>query len=417
MTPVLLLWTTLAHGQQQSELVGEGRSCTGAVPIAGTAGYANLQSALRTSASTYTAARFAEAHTLTGDARSFKDPAGGSVAYELHTTYNVARLPAYQPSALGLDYAEGCDPQYRVVERPADLNAISAGFALHKGPIGLFYAASLSSGQMAREDPVMRGVYWSMLFPIYGLYPLISAPFLPIEYDTGGSSLTIDFIAGASFNTDLLEVRAGYTKSEGGYLFARDHVLSLFGSLVVHGKEVQVGGVFRTGLQSLDPAALARNAALKGIGRTGLYYRDLPFGSSDDVGTESRLRSGHLRQASLAGIVDVGASYRIRPDPTLSEAVVGFHNRGWDTTADDDEETDDAYGGFLVQGGAVELPALHSLGVSGGWYPSARVEARMGEPGVGHASFSLLLNDEEQLALYPFARNAVSYNLVIDAQF
>ena len=56
-------------------------------------------------------------------------------------------------------------------------------------------------------------------------------------------------------------------------------------------------GTFNTCSTSLSPSgtALAKNAALDGVGRTGLYYRDLPFGASDDVGTENRLRSSSSR--------------------------------------------------------------------------------------------------------------------------
>ncbi len=55
----------------------------------------------------------------------------------------------------------------------------------------------------------------------------------------------------------------------------------------------------------------------------------------------------------------------------------------------------------------VTLIEQPSLGVDGGYYPTARLEAGYKGPG-GAAWFHLQLNDPEQLALYPFARNAVS---------
>jgi hypothetical protein len=409
------LWLSFALAQQQSEFVREGYGCVGAVPIAGTAGYSNLRTALRTAANTYNAAKFAENHTFTQVVDpDFDEPWHASLAYELHTTYNVARVPAFHPYAVSDPYnADECKEEFRVANRPADLNALSFGAGVRYGRFGVFYAASLSSGQMAREDAIVRALYWSALFPMYGLIPLATAPLLPVDYHTGSSAMTIDFLAGLYADLSIVELRGGYTRTRGWYLYGQDRYLSLFGSLVLGSGPLTPGDVLRTGLEALSPADLAKDDTLEPVGQTGAYYRDLPFGSSDAVGGSNRLRSAHLRQANLGRHVDVAVAYRLKPQASISEAQLAVHTADWRESAEADEE---ASGGVLLQGGAVELPAQYTLGVEGGWVASFRFQAQVVAP-TGSFKFQMLFNDAEQLALYPFARNALSYDLVIDAQF
>jgi hypothetical protein len=412
----MLLWMlSPALAQQQSEFVREGYGCLGAVPIAGTAGYSNLRTALRTAANTYSAVKFAENHTFTKVVDpEFDEPWHASVAYELHTTYNVARVPAFHPYAVYDQYnADTCEERFRVANRPADLNALSFGAGVRFGRIGAFYAASLSSGQMAREDAIVRSIYWSALFPIYGLVPLAFAPVMPLDYHTGSSAMTMDFLAGLYADLSLLEVRGGYTRSKGWYLYGQDRYLSLFGSLVLGGGPLTPGDVLRTGLEAFSPADLAKDESLEPVGQTGAYYRDLPFGASDAVGERNRLRSAHLRQANLGRHFDLAVAYRLQPEASVSEALLAVHTANWRESADSEEE---AGGGVLLQGGAVELPDQYTLGVEGGWVPSFRFQAQIVAP-EGSVKFQMLFNDAEQLALYPFARNALSYDLVFDAQF
>ena len=82
----------------------------------------------------------------------------------------------------------------------------------------------------------------------------------------------------------------------------------------------------------------------------------------------------------------------------------------------DSEESMD----WRLQGGTVEMPDLYSMGTPGGRLYSARLDAafRGGDgDAVFQGRFGLFFNDPEQLVLYPFARNVLSYRMSLEGAF
>lgn len=162
-------------------------------------------------------------------------------------------------------------------------------------------------------------------------------------------------------------------------------------------------------MQRFDPGLTAGESAEK-FGMPSLIYRDIPLaqpiGVDDAEGVvHQRLRTGHLQLDDVGRVVDVAVTARLRPEGTVSEALVAVHNPGYFRRPSDDVETQVGFG--FAQAGFVSLLEQPSLGVPGGAVPSVRLEAGFRSLGA-NLWFQLEFNDPEQLALFPFARNALS---------
>ena len=371
-------------------------------PIWGTSGYANTVEALRTNATTWSATQFAEKRLFRELARGEQGD-GGAFGYELNLTYNVSRLPVYSTDA-GYE----CPAEYRIAERAVDMQAQNIGFAFRKGNWGGFYASSVAFGAPAL-DPFGRVMLWSMAAPIYSVVPLTLATVLgSFQTQVGASAYAQDFIFGLTGSTELVDVRAGYTRSRGLYASAQERRLGLYGAILLR-DQLSLVGQAQGGIGELPLGDR--------LGRTSVFGRALPLteelttpDSTDSV--IEQLLTGHIEQEDLLGRVDVRLAYAARPVRQLHQALVGLHSSAFY----------EGTGGFLVQGGVVTLPRQAYFGTEGGPVPSLRAEARFNvtDDSSGAAtqiSGLLMMNDAEQIALYPFAVGAVSGRISVDARF
>lgn len=184
--------------------------------------------------------------------------------------------------------------------------------------------------------------------------------------------------------------------------------------------DIDVVDLLKGGVDRFDLSDLGQEEVGKKVGATSAFYRDLPYGqaSSDEEGKETfrtRLRSGHLYQEDIARVLDVRLAYAISPTPVIHEAMVAIHNPGYFRRRN--ALLDETDGEFRLAGGVVQLPDLYTLGVEGGSFVSFRADAavdfsdELGNGFGGAFQFGIQYNDAEQLALYPFARNALSYSI------
>ena len=428
IAPLLLSWIGLVGDAQAGRL----NSCEFNYPIAGSAGFSNAQKGRQTNRNTYSAANFAERSLVDGS------PAGQWVM-EWNATLNAARVPTLCGDSDVLEH----ERKDRLYEDSLDLYASNFALSFEAKSFGAFYSASVTQSVMGLRYAVLP----TMLLQ---LYPLVSAPFVGIwQRGDGVSSYSLDWIGGAHVDTEWFGARVGYTGIGGAYASFDERTIGFFGSTALpFGVHVSPWSYLKSGIDRFDPARFGATKVSETIGMTSLFVRDLPYGqeidslldqgadtsaarmaiSSDPNPTFAdtlsadampiaslgerledlanvRLRTLHFEQKSIKGMVDVELSYALAPKVQVFDGMLAFHSPDYhpgrliDRAEDREDEP-----GFMVKAGAVQLPAQYSLGVAGGTYFSARAEYRTPT----QFTFMVLLNDPEQLALYPFATNAVS---------
>lgn len=426
---VLLLLT-------QSAFLGEARaarlnSCEFNYPIAGSAGFTNAQKGRKTNRNTYSAANFAE--------RALVDGAPSAQwVMEWNATLNAARVPTLCGDSDFLEHKR----KERLYEDSLDLYASNFALSFESKSFGAFYSASVTQSVMGFRYAVLP----TMLLQ---LYPLVSAPFVGIwQRGDGVSSYSLDWIGGAHVDTEWFGARVGYAGIGGAYGSFDERTIGLFGSTALpFGQHISPWSFLKAGLDRFDPGRFGATKVSETIGMTSLFVRDLPYGQELDslldqqadattarMATSTipdpridpssidpmpiaslgerlgeladvRLRTLHFEQKSIKGMVDLELSYALAPKVQVFDGMVAFHSPGYHQSrlidsADDREDE----AGFIIKAGAVQLPSQYSLGVEGGTYFSARAEYRTPT----QFTFMFLFNDPEQLALYPFATNAVS---------
>lgn len=401
-------------------------SCMRNVPIGGSAGHANAQEGRRTNRNTYSAANFAE--------RTLVD--GGAPA-QLALEWNATLAAAWVPTLCGDDDLATHATKQRIYNEPLDLYASNVAFSFNAKGFGAFYSASVTQAVMGQR-------YFIIPTMIIQLYPMLSAPFVGIwQRNDGVSSYSLDWIGGAHVDNKWFGARVGYTGIGGLYGSFDERTIGLFGTIAIpFGEEVDPWTFLRAGLDRFDPATVGADDVSRWVGMTSLFFRDVPFGDeleslgegdvddeedaeaeedrmavarvagAVDVGdtlqklTDTRLRTLHFEQANIGGWVDVNVSYAVAPKPQIFDGQLAVHSPGYVSgrLIDDAAGRRDMDAGFLVKLGVVNLPPQYAIGVQGGTYFAARAELRTKE----NFSFMVLFNDPEQLALYPFATNALT---------
>ncbi len=390
-----------------------------AIPIAGTSGFENARSALRTNAQTYSAAAYAENNILPNAPNESK----GKAAFEFFSMFKAAEIATYESKAT-TDKGTNCPAEYGVSLRPVDLQAMAMGVSFQKGAWGGFYAASVAYGNPSLPNQYVRGML-AFAQPIYATYTLIAAPLARNGYSTqqGASAFALDWVAGATYNSSLMGFRVGYAGSRGLYAGVTESKLGVFASGVLGRGENDATqlGFFRLGL---DRAELDK--VKKGLGLTSLFVRDIPFGldpadqgSADLVPDQARLRTTHFAQQNIGGVFDVAATWATRPTSQLYDAHVAYHSQDYVQTRRLKKKVQQGTI-WSIQGGLVSLPGQATLGLEGGTYFSGRLDvgaAGGSQEGRFRGGGSLLLNDAEVLALYPYAVNAVTFRIGFDGDF
>lgn len=377
--------------------------CGNHAPIAGTAGYENARSAVRTTVSTYGAGAFAR--------RRLRKNTG--FVMDMHAVYNVARVP---------HTCDFTDSAYdgQVYMQPFDVAATNLGLrapVFKDGPanskLRLFYASSVVTGS-TWAGPALPMV------PMFNLYPAFAAPVVGRSNAyVGVSAYTVDWIGGANFRSDVVSFQAGYTGNRGIYLDITQDRFGLFTNGIAQ-------EVFRDGL-SLDTLAYLMGGIQHldyaeafdlddRIGRSSLYARRLPQQRQDEpedaAGTTNNgnpLRTVHLAQDSMWEQLDVNLTTQLLGGIRPRDLGVAYHSTGWHLR----EDGDDLEGvKFYVRAGLVSLPPQPLFGVDGGLLPSLRAELvkRLEDR---ELKLTAYLNEPEVLDLYPFAYNAFAINAEI----
>ena len=139
----------------------------------------------------------------------------------------------------------------------------------------------------------------------------------------------------------------------------------------------------------------------------GTGFVDDPTGGLD-------FTTAHLGQADIGGTFDIDLAVAIRPTTTLHEGQVGVHSAGF-------YEGEGEGFSWLVRGGVVQLPDLWFYGVQGGMRPTFRAEAGIaagdGGSAAGAIRYLVMMNDPEQLLLFPYAYNAVTMGVTASGTF
>jgi hypothetical protein len=422
----LLLATAPAHAQ----FVDCGNSGGGFAPIAGTSGLANTRAALTTNRVTYAASTFAERRIFEQLARADASPdapVSFQVAFEQNVTYSVTHVPVIVDQDR-IFHPEDCPEElWGVAMSPVDLQAQNLGFGVRKGHFGAFYSSSLTFGTSAIPNDMNRIMIWSGAMTFYGPALLLAAPLSGgWVQDSGASAFAIDWIGGVFYDGEPIRVRAGYAGgSQGFYASASEPRTAAFVSV-----NAGAGGLttLRAGIDRFDVGLLGAESVGRVIGTTTAFYRELPYAEPtvDTSGGQQeatpslgeRLRSGHFQQEDIAQIVDLRFGYTLQPIVTVSELAVGLHNPGY--TPQRDAPQDQASGGGRITVGQVTIPDMYTLGVEGGSFLMVDLEVGASgtfEGGAVGGYFGLQVNHPDQLALYPFARGAVSYRYSLQGTF
>lgn len=404
---------------QDSWVQTEGTGCSqNATPIAGTTGFANARSALRTNAQTYAATNWAERALLPGAAKK-----GGGFAMEAFTMLGAAEVASVETGA-GTD--ENCPADHRVSVRPVDLQAVALGVVGRAGDWSFFYAGSTAFGNPAFPNPYARGMLIASNL-VYGSMGTMAAPLAPNGFSTqqGASAFAIDWVAGASLRKKVGAARIGYAGSRGLYAGLTESRLGLFGNALLGGADAQDAllGFAAAGVDRFDWSFLA-----KGIGLTTVQWRNLPFGgvapvSATDAGAllpdRGRLQTARLAHANIGGHVDLSATWATRPASALYEASVAVHSKGYvrrrDATAGPKGGS-----GFYAQAGIVDLPGQAALGLEPKRRPAVRLEGTVSdfaEMEGAKVAFAVLYNDPEMLALYPTSVDALALRYSLQVAF
>lgn len=257
--------------------------------------------------------------------------------------------------------------------------------------------------------------------PTYSTYALMTAPLIRSGYQTqtGASAFALDWIGGGTFHSDHVGVRVGYADSVGLYGAVSEQRSGFFLSSVVRGQG-SVLGQLQTGLDRVRLTDV--------LGLTSAYIRDIPYGAGT-VGESERsllpdsgsLRTIHLEQDNLLEGFDVCVAQAIAPIPQLHTAQLGVHTPGYHESRDGEGGRDGEGFRVLARAGMAALPAQAAFGVEAGMVWSARLEADAtvaGDAETGfHIGFGLLYNDAEQLAMYPYTQNVLTYRYQMTGEF
>jgi len=423
MLAVTLILAGAAHAQDDTWIRPLGTDCdeNGGEPIVGSIGFTNARHALNTNIQTYSATAFAD-RTLFRSHRFRDSDKGGTVAFEQNITFGATTVPTYNSRAI--DYAvnnDNCTPEYRVAMRPLDLSSTNLGVAFQSDHFGFFYSASVAFGGVAYPHNYLRGMMYGLGLPMYSAYALMAAPLVRSGYQTqtGASAFALDWIGGASYHNDHIGARVGYAGSAGLYAAVNEQNSGLYLSSVVRGQG-SILGQLETGLDRLH--------LVDQLGLTSAFLRDIPYGAGvveeagarDLLPAAGSLRTVHFEQDNLFDYFDVHVSQTLKPVSQLHLAQVGLHTPDYHASrAGGDEEQGEFRG--LVRAGVARIPAQAAFGVEEGSLITLRAEGDVTVVGDGdagfHINFGILYNDAEQLAMYPYAQNVLTYRYQMKGEF
>lgn len=406
---MIAVWLAAAASAQVFD--GAKNQCTvdDAFPIAGTSGFANALTALRTNAATYSASNFEEKHALRAIALGERGTNIGIVQLEANINWGVTRVPVFQEDSL---YGE-CPAQYVLGTRPVDMYAYNLGLAFRYGRVGAFYASSVTLGYPAELAYLRAQQALGSLFTV----PFMSV-FVPLtgsfQTQVGSSAYAQDFVAGVIVDAEVGDLRAGYTQSRGWYFSGQDRYVGAFGSIVLR-DGIQLVGQARAGLERTP----LPEPVEKVVGRPSVFGRSLPLTEpADQADTpevdeqQLSLLTGHIAEEGLFRVLDVRFAYAIKPVAQVNDVSLSLHDPEWYVAGDGGIASNGTH--WYGEAGIVNVPPQYYYGLPGGTLIQARavVQGTFGEKN-GSGSVTFMFNDPEQVALYPFARNNLAIRLQV----
>ncbi len=401
-------------------------------PIEGTIGYAVANQARDTNAQLWSAAAFTERAIFPvmdlkkGGGWKNKDDGLGFYGIDTFNMPGAAYVPSHETGS-------DCPPEFTYVQHRVELQANGGGFAAKFGPVGVFYAATLSRSTYASRLGSLTNTAWT----IGGLYLPYVAPLMMgrLNETEELKSIAADYIIGAQVDLYTFgSLRAGYIHSQGLFLNGTGKVVKLFGSATIKVfSSLAANDYLRGGLEN---QLWGQGDAAQKVGATSLFYRGLNYvvppsmsaGVANVANDKQAFQTVHAAQRGLGGWVDlVAAVAPFVDEPFLHEGMFAVHTPGYhlvkDIPADEVDPEDYAVyerDGFYIEGfvtlGRVQLPDLPWYGVTSEarfagkadvyiWMPMDPMRLMLG--------FTANYNTPEILVPFPYARDAVSAGFYI----
>ncbi len=312
------------------------------------------------------------------------------LVFESHALAGALHVPAV---------AAG-DCANEALRAPVDLTASSWALAWSAGDVGVFYNASVTTAY-PQASGASRALFDS-LNTLSAIYYGIAAPFFPTGgevTDTGVA--TWDWIAGLEATPGTVAIRAGYVGSRGVYFQAAERRSGAFFGAAANQSFANLpylrGGVERLRIEKIEEK----------VGQSSLFARKLvlPGALGGDPEEAPDFWTGHVAQEGMGRVVDIWATYAVKPTPFLNELRLGGHSPNF--TDRDERDGDWAFRGTA---GFVTMPERLDLATEGGRRFSGSLEANYRFE--SRRAFSLLeaslrYNDPQVLALFPYAEDAL----------
>jgi len=322
---------------------------------------------------------------------------------------NVARLP--------MEHADPNCGRGEIAEYAYDINTVNVAGAIRGGPLTVMYSTS------AQMSYAPAGAFWRGgilgINAIGGTYWAVAAPLVGAEndvYDGIGSvaefGVNYDFVAGATVDVVGNDIGAGYVGSRGFYVTGLSRVTRLFARATASDRLQRlpelIGGVGRLPVPGEMLSSLyARRVE---IGPPALVTSDDDEAEPTPVFQRAALTTGHVAQENIAGLVDIQGGVRILPTPGLYEVRVRLHPK----IDDLDELASDRVTPDLVSSvhiGVIQSPAVDRFGLPSKPLLQAGIQRPFMLQDDWMVTASLSLNDDEVMAVFPYARNAFMFRL------
>lgn len=289
---------------------------------------------------------------------------------------------------------------YGATMRDMDLYASAFGGGIGVGPATFFMSTgatamvSWNQTYLRNAGVVSMPMVMGMISTIAPLWVLVDDP---VIWQNDPQGIFADFIVGAQLDGKIAGVASvGWSGTQGpyaNYLHPKAHFMGA----------AALSGDFKRlpyGLLGLKELPLDRDAK---FGKLSLFGRQLGYVTGvAEQELQLDVRSVHLEQVEIAGILDVRTALQVTPDVRLGEARVGIGRMS--------EVEDGTRGGSKVVVGVYDQPDFWFWGVEGGPRLSVSAMAGLYGPGVNF-EFVGGWNEPSMLRMYPYAVDSLSFQV------
>lgn len=325
------------------------------------------------------------------------------VAFEvgMRSLWTAERVPSFQ--------VNNCS---QPAHGSVDVFTSSFGIGFRAGPIGAFYATSIS-GTMQTTNPLARAT-----LTYFGSgFGMLYAPIAPFVGSGGNDRFRMDWLAGLQAKPGPLTARIGYLGSKGLYTNIDEEFSSVYLRWAL--QPVAQGTKLPYIISGLDRAPLPKDirevaGSTRIFGRRLKWYVPVPRPEAPPPDEQNRndtdinFTSGHIEQYDIVGLFDVKASWAFEPESVLHEALFSVHTPYYQSIDIADAGDFGALTG-RIQVGVTHMPAAWYYGVGESTRPTFALDAGWGNPMAG--SFALVrlrYNHADVLDVFPYAINAMS---------